>query len=309
MIKALIIATLVSLSFCQVDFNVRIYRGQLNIVNGQLNFNEITVQGIAIKNYQLAGVAKETENAYKDIFNISGNVLMLPTRNLSTIKQRPNTPTSLGVVLQSKFTSDNGDVFDINIAFPLCSNDFNVSDFVALTNEIEEKRQRNSAELAKYFATLKENAATYILQTETLANLIDDKIDNETKLQELREINSQLENQKADLEKSLKEDEAAELVAERKAAQACLNTRMSDFTIQTFNNNKKVLINHRDVLKTQLGTGITLTDEDSKNFDAKHKALNEAIAAYNKLNAKIPALDVVKGKPIASEALTAYYFN
>lgn len=308
MIKALIVASLISLSFC-VDFNVKIFRGQLNIVDGQLNFDEITIQGIPIKNYVLVGVAKETEQAYKDIFYISGNNLMLPTRNLSTIKERPNTPSSLGVVLQSKFTTDQGDVFDINIAFPLCSNDFAIADFVAYTNLIEEKRQRNSAELAKYFATLKENAATFILQTETLANLIDDKIDNETKLEELRNINAELENQKADLEKALKADEAAELAAERRSAQACLNTKISSFAIQVCEHNKETLIEHRDVLKEQLNAGIALTDEDSAVFADKFSKLSEAITEYHKLNVKIPTLVVEKGKPVTPESLTPYYFK
>lgn len=308
MIKALIVASLISLSFC-TDFNVKIFRGQLNIVNGQLNFDEITIQGIAIKNFQLVGVAQETEQAYKDIFYTSGSNLMLPTRNLSTIRLRPNTPAALGVVLQSKFTTDQGDVFDINIAFPLCSNDFAIADFVAYANLIEEKRQRNSAELAKYFATLKENAATFILQTETLANLIDDKIDNETKLEELRNINAALENQKAELEKALKADEATELAAERKSAQACLNTKVSSFAIQVCEHNKQTLIEHRDILKEQLGAGIALTDEDSKLFEEKFKNLADAIAEFHKLNVKIPALTVEKGKSVAPESLTPYYFK
>ena len=183
------------------------------------------------------------------------------------------------------------------------------ADFVAYANLIEEKRQRNSAELAKYFATLKENAATFILQTETLANLIDDKIDNETKLEELRNINAALENQKAELEKALKADEATELAAERKSAQACLNTKVSSFAIQVCEHNKQTLIEHRDILKEQLGAGIALTDEDSKLFEEKFKNLADAIAEFHKLNVKIPALTVEKGKSVAPESLTPYYFK
>jgi hypothetical protein len=309
MIKALIFACLISITLCQVDYNVRIFRGQLNIINGKFNVNEMTIQGITVKEYTLVGIAQENEQAYLDIFYKSGNNLILPSRNLSTIRLRPNTPSALGVVLQSKFTSDNGDVFDINIAFPLCSNDFVVSEFTAVANAIEEKRQRNSAELAKYFATLKESSSTYILQTETLANLIDDKVDNETKLEELRRVNAELENQMADLEKALIDDEAAELVAERKAAKACLNTKISNFSIQVAKNNKKVLLDHRDVLKEQLSAGISLTDEDSRVFNEKYQTLVEAIASYKKLNSNIQDLKVEKGKAVATESLTPYFFK
>lgn len=274
-----------------------------------MNFDEISVQGVFIKDYTFVGVAAENEEAWKDIFYKSGSSIVLPSRNLNTIKIRPNTPKSLGVVISSKFTSDSGDVFDINIAFPLCSNDFVVEEFTKHANEFEEKRKRNSAELAKYFATLKENAATFILQTETLANLIDDKIDNETKLEELRNINSQLENQRSDLEKALKADEAAELIAERKSAQACLDTKIASFSIQSNTHSKAILQEHRQVLKEQLDAGIAFTDVDRVKFDELIKKIGETVDSLNAINPTKEKLTIANGKAVNPDDLIKYFFS
>jgi hypothetical protein len=313
MIKVLVLLSLLSLSLAEgpnmdQQFNVLVYRGNIQVFKGKMSFNGIDIQGIDITSPELTDFARENPTSYHDIVYPNGSDFIIPLRNTGTWKTRPTTSSVLGVVLSSKFTTDQGDVFDLSIAFPLCCNDFSVGVFPEYASSIEEKRQRFATDLTKYFEKLKHESNVYISSRQTCLNIEDSKVDNEAELERLRRETEELEAAKEDVEKNLKDEEAKELAAERICASACLNTRIATFNKNILDQKAKTLRDYKIVLEEQLNSGTLVTEEEMALIQETYDALNLALVDVSKYNVKYPAPTVEKGKAIEAEKLSAILY-
>jgi len=288
------------------NFEVLVFRGQLPLMTAHMNFDEISTQGIVLRDIQLSEVAKNTEQAWKDVvFSSSETAVVLPLRR--TTQWTSKTTAHLGVILQSNYRTDTKDEFQISLAFGLCNNNFAVNDFVVYLAKLEEKRQSNSARLSVLFSNVKKEASNFIAASINLDDLLNDHVDNQERLEELKRINVDLLAQLDDLNKLIKEKESEEYESEKKFGQACSSAKISEARVFSFSNEKSTFQEQVKILEAQINSSSAFTEEERAEYDSAYANIVKSIDELAHYNAKKDGIKVEKGKLLEPERLRPYF--
>lgn len=311
MIRALLFLALIAFTVCDhndstTHFEVILFRGQLPLLNARMSFDEITPQGIVLKNVVKTVGALKTPESWQTVVFHSGELnVILPLR--STGKWTLKKTAHLGVVLQSMFRTDEGDEFQVSLAFGLCSNNFQIEEFTYLLDKLEEKRIANSAELKKHLQEVKKQADINISSWNTMDDLKDDHVDNSQALADLKALNEQLIEQLKNLNQLIHTEEEKEFEQEKITSEACSMSKVKEAFVYSIRHECATYEEQVKVLNTELNSSHAFTNEERENYDKLHSDLINTLNSLAAYNAKSQVLTVHKGKHLQPEKLRPFF--
>lgn len=308
MIKVLVLLSLITFSLSATNFEVIVFRGQLPLFTANMSFEDINSQGITFKNIHLSEVSHENSNAYSNVVISTSSdktTVILPLR--STTEWTSKTTSYLGVVLQSSYTTDSGDQFQVSIAFGLCNNDFNVADFKMLLDKLEHTRRANSAQLDLLFKNVKKEADNYISATNTLEDLLDDNVSNKERMDELKRANVELNKQLDDLNEQISAQEQKEYTSYSAFTSGCSAAKISESKIYTLNQQIQTYQDQVVVLNGELNSTSALTEEQKKEYEQVYEDLLKSISELSAFNVKGKKVEVTKGNLLDANELRPYF--
>lgn len=294
MIKALVLLTLIAFTVTK-DFEVLVFRGEIALMTATINFEDVTSQGILLTEVQLSEASTDSANAWKDVvYEKTTNKVILPLRRTSIWKLIST--DHLGAILQSSYTTDIGDNFQLTLAFGFCSNDFEIEEFKNYLNQIEALRKSNSALLAQLFSTVKKEASSYISGTMNLNDITNKSIKNEDQVKKLEAELKDLQTQYDALVETILEKSNEEFISETNASDSCAKSQISKSEMSSIDN--RISINQDYVLTLQdsLKDANLLTDSENDSYASVHNSLSELLTNLGKYNLKMPAPVVKQGE-------------
>jgi len=310
MIKALILICLVA--FCAAEgathYEVIVFKGQMPLLTAQVNFEEINQRGLVLKDVKKSELSEENEDAWKSVVYEEGELnVILPLRRTSMWSMKST--SYLGVLLQSIYSCDNGDEFQVSLAFGLCNNNYNIEDFTQLLDKLEAKRQQNYALLAQLFGRVKKEADAIITSRNTLDDLNDDHVDNNKRMEELKAKNAGLieDLKKLNHEIHIKEEE--EFKKEQVASLKCSSARISHSTVTSFKHHINSYETQKKVLEDQLRNSNAFSEKEKQAYMETRREVLDAVVKLTEFNKKVEAFHVVEGKAIDPEDLRPFFYN
>lgn len=308
MIKALVLLTLVVSTYC-TTFEVILFRGQIPLLTAKLDFKNNTSNEIVLRDYVLSDYASSQETSWTDVVCVDDDdqtMVNLPLRRTGTWSKKST--SYLGVVLQSTYTTDNNDKFQISIAFgACCNNDFEISDFTTYLADIEVLRQNNSAEIIALLAKLKTQASAYISAVESYANLEDENVDNQTQLDTLTAQKTELQSSYDTLLETIDEKLEDEFSAETEASEACANSRISESSVNSLNDSISVYQSTISGLKSSLTSETTLTTDETSDYETLCANLKSYLASASAYNSKMTSVTLSCGSTLDADLTRPLY--
>jgi hypothetical protein len=313
MIKAIILTCLIAFCAAQsaddnTHYEVIVFRGQMPLLTAQMNFNEINQRGIVLKDVKKSELSEENEDAWKSVVYEEGELnVVLPLRRTSMWSMKST--AYLGTLLQSIYRCDNGDEFQVSLAFGLCNNSYNIEDFQQLLDNLEAKRQNNYALLAALFGRVKKEADAIITSRNTLDDLTDDHVDNNKRMDELKAKNAGLIADLRKLSGEIHTKEELEFKKEMEASEKCSSSRISHSTVTSLKHHIASYETQKKVLEDQLENSNAFSEQEKANYLDTRREVLDSVVRLTEFNKKVEAFHVVEGKAIDPEDLRPFFYN
>ena len=307
MIKAILLVCLLSFAASKT-WDVTVFRGLTPIVIGTMQFEEINNVGVMFRNTKLTPKALENPDFYNDVVfppSEGSKDLIMPLRTTSTwnLSHKSN----LGSMLKTRFKTDDGDEFELTIAFGFCSNDFDISEFNALLSFIEQKRLVANELLMGYMKSLKKESTTYIFN----ANLLDEFNNDHFNLKkDEADCQARIADYDAKLKAKNEEIKAAEdkeFDFEKKTTEVCSREKICEANIYTFEVQIKDVESQIAILQKRIEGVFQSTDSIEKERDQVYMQLITNLDEISKFNPRAEKLSASKTELFNAELLKRYF--
>lgn len=306
MIKAIILLSLVAFS-CSKSWQVDIYRGNVHIASGSMNFSELTPAGIILRNVEFGDKALDNDNSYNYIMfsNEGGSEMTIPLRNAQQFVPHQN--QYLGKVFVTDFVADNGDIFELRIVFGFCGNDYEFDEMAQLLDELEQNRLISNARLNELFGQIKKHAAEHI----ALANLLDDHdLSREQKIAIRDKLNEEikgLEISEKAVEDNIEVSEKEQFKKEQQCSEVCSQVKIHESNIYSYTHEKDTIASKLSAVNAEIENIAQVGETDSEELNAAYIQIITTIDLMRSFNNNLQKPNFVKEEYLEAEALKQYF--